>query len=107
MPFTPSPQLWAYLAGCTTVLFIWPLLRYMMGSTTKEEKKNDKIYNLHHSILNLELPPKTMWMNMGYWDHVRKHSPLPPFAQKIFFTQKNSLQPSNHHHPLSLKRIYI
>ena len=26
-----------------------------------------KLYGLDHAILNIEVPPRCMWMNMGYW----------------------------------------
>jgi hypothetical protein len=29
---------------------------------------NSAIYGLDHGRLNLELPTKSMWMNMGYWE---------------------------------------
>jgi hypothetical protein len=25
------------------------------------------LYRIDHSILNIPLPPQSMWMNMGYW----------------------------------------
>lgn len=37
---------------------------------------DSRVYGLGHSILNIELPPKTMWMNMGYWiDENNLHFP--------------------------------
>ncbi|KAJ5355498.1 uncharacterized protein N7496_012710 [Penicillium cataractarum] len=27
-----------------------------------------KVYGLDHAVLNVRLPPETMWMNMGYWE---------------------------------------
>ncbi|KAJ5812331.1 hypothetical protein N7474_008632 [Penicillium riverlandense] len=27
------------------------------------------VYGLDHAVLNVRLPPQTMWMNMGYWEH--------------------------------------
>lgn len=32
----------------------------------------EKLYGLDHAILNIEVPPRSMWMNMGYW-RVRAH----------------------------------
>jgi hypothetical protein len=29
--------------------------------------RND-VYGLDHAVLNVQLPPQTMWMNMGYWE---------------------------------------
>jgi hypothetical protein len=26
------------------------------------------LYGLDHAILNLEVPPKNLWLNMGYWE---------------------------------------
>ncbi|EPS31151.1 hypothetical protein PDE_06106 [Penicillium oxalicum 114-2] len=26
-----------------------------------------RVYGLDHAVLNIQLPPATMWMNMGYW----------------------------------------
>lgn len=30
--------------------------------------KDDNLYGLEHAILNLDIPPRSMWMNMGYWE---------------------------------------
>ncbi|KAJ5238601.1 hypothetical protein N7468_003220 [Penicillium chermesinum] len=27
-----------------------------------------EMYGLDHAVLNIQLPPQTMWMNMGYWE---------------------------------------
>jgi hypothetical protein len=27
-----------------------------------------RMYGLDHAVLNVQLPPETMWMNMGYWE---------------------------------------
>lgn len=29
----------------------------------------DGMYKLRHVVFNLELPPKTLWFNMGLWDN--------------------------------------
>lgn len=26
------------------------------------------LYGLDHAVLNVQLPPQSMWMNMGYWE---------------------------------------
>lgn len=26
------------------------------------------VYGLDHAVLNVRLPPQTMWTNMGYWE---------------------------------------
>ncbi|KAL4809109.1 hypothetical protein BDV18DRAFT_133969 [Aspergillus unguis] len=33
----------------------------------KGNEDEDSIYALDHALLNIPLPPPTMWMNMGYW----------------------------------------
>lgn len=37
------------------------IVRYLAGVDEK------KLYGLDHAILNIEVPPRCMWMNMGYW----------------------------------------
>lgn len=32
-----------------------------------EEGRSDKIYGLEHGRLNMDLPTKSMWMNIGFW----------------------------------------
>lgn len=29
---------------------------------------SSNIYGLDHAVLNVRLPPQSMWMNMGYWE---------------------------------------
>ncbi|KAJ5320403.1 hypothetical protein N7508_000686 [Penicillium antarcticum] len=33
------------------------------------QKPPAKLYGLDHAVLNIQLPPQSMWMNMGYWEH--------------------------------------
>lgn len=42
------------------------------------KKKETHLYGLDHAILNIALPPETMWMNMGYWEVCR--CPLTSFS---------------------------
>ncbi|KAJ5635334.1 uncharacterized protein N7484_008647 [Penicillium longicatenatum] len=32
------------------------------------KKPRVETYGLDHAVLNIQLPPQTMWMNMGYWE---------------------------------------
>lgn len=45
---------------------------YILINSTKEEDTitadNNEIYGLRHLLFNLELPPKTLWFNMGLWN---------------------------------------
>jgi hypothetical protein len=37
----------------------------MLGFLKKAFER--KVYGLDHAVLNVQLPPQSMWMNMGYW----------------------------------------
>lgn len=45
----------------TVLSFIERLIRLFIGAN------EEKLYGLDHAILNVEAPPRSMWMNMGYW----------------------------------------
>jgi len=51
-----------------------PIAKFLLKKSTDDAKDGESdgadnaIYNLDHGRLNIELPPKTMWMNMGYWE---------------------------------------
>ncbi|KAJ5747852.1 uncharacterized protein N7511_009548 [Penicillium nucicola] len=32
------------------------------------QKAPAKLYGLDHAVLNIQLPPQSMWMNIGYWE---------------------------------------
>ncbi|RFU24966.1 hypothetical protein B7463_g11372, partial [Scytalidium lignicola] len=47
-----------------------PFLKYIIYSPRRGRKydtSQNSVYNLDQARLNIELPPPTMWMNMGYW----------------------------------------
>ena len=60
-------ETWAFLGGCLTVTVVLPLLKSLARWITGNGSKKTSIYALHHGVLNLDLLPKSMWMNMGYW----------------------------------------
>lgn len=41
---------------------MWGFLRQLWGKPRKD------IYGLDHAVLNMQLPPQSMWMNVGYWE---------------------------------------
>ena len=51
-----------------TILLSSTLIKLIPKGTRGDEPIKEKIYGLHHAILNMDVPPKTMWMNMGYWE---------------------------------------
>ncbi|KAL2047630.1 hypothetical protein N7G274_000672 [Stereocaulon virgatum] len=63
-----QPHMWGFLAGCLTTTLLPPLVRLCIRFITGDGSAK-KIYGLHHAVLNIELPPRTMWMNMGYWEN--------------------------------------
>jgi hypothetical protein len=87
--WTSKPDDWTRLTVYVAVLGVGLLVvpaskfcfRYLVGSKPQRpiyhvvDTRNDhlggidgRVYGLEHSILNLEVPPKSMWMNMGYWE---------------------------------------
>ena len=61
-------QVGAYVAVVLTTLVSSTLIKWILERTLGNEPIKKKIYGLHHAILNIDFPPKTMWMNMGYWE---------------------------------------
>ena len=43
-------------------------MKYLKNFITGEVPTKKKINALHHAVLNIDIPPKSMWMNMGYWE---------------------------------------
>ncbi|CAP99026.1 hypothetical protein E8E15_003413 [Penicillium rubens] len=42
----------------------------MFGSLKRALRKpHANVYGLDHAVLNIQLPPQSMWMNMGYWEY--------------------------------------
>ena len=68
-----SNVVYVYVAGCISGAVLVPFLthalkplsRYLFLS--KDEGDHD-LYRLDHGILNVEVPPASMWMNMGFWE---------------------------------------
>jgi len=68
-----SNPVYVYVAGCISGVVLVPFLihalkraaRYLFLS--KDEGDHD-LYRLDHGILNVEVPPASMWMNMGFWE---------------------------------------
>lgn len=61
-------QVGAYVAGVLTVLLSSTLIKWILKGILGNEPMKKKIYGLHHAILNIDVPPKTTWMNLGYWE---------------------------------------
>lgn len=58
-----------YVAGCLSGVLLLPIATFLLKRimVSKKDEDDHALYRLDHAILNVEVPPKTMWMNMGYW----------------------------------------
>jgi hypothetical protein len=45
-----------------------PYLKSYAVSNADDGRLHNTVYGLEHGKLNVQLPPPTMWMNMGYWE---------------------------------------
>jgi hypothetical protein len=67
-----------FLSGWVCAMILIPLTRLgtekLLVYVLWKKDDGDKLYGLDHAILNVEVPPRSMWMNMGYWEACRKHS---------------------------------
>jgi hypothetical protein len=77
-----QPHIWGFLAGCLTMTLFSSLIRRCVNIITGDGSAKKKIYGLHHAVLNMELPPRTMWMNMGYWE-VRCPSHMESLSKRL------------------------
>ncbi|KAK0508782.1 hypothetical protein JMJ35_009058 [Cladonia borealis] len=76
---SPS-QVGAYVAVGLTIFLSSTFFKWISKGTLGDEPRKKKIYGLHHAILNINVPPKTMWMNMGYWE---RDSDLPKACSRL------------------------
>ena len=65
-------QVASYVAGCLTILLLSTLIKWIPRVIIGDEPMKKKTSWLHHAILNIDVPPQTMWMNMGYWEVSQK-----------------------------------
>jgi hypothetical protein len=61
-----------YIAGCLSGAVLVPILTYALKKTARylfshKDEADHALYRLDHGVLNVEIPPRTMWMNLGYW----------------------------------------
>lgn len=85
-PFTPTATLTlTYILGILTPTLlvpsltraaIWLFTRGTVRQANKEDEghnesshngRDSSLYGLDHAVLNVDMSPRTMWMNMGYW----------------------------------------
>ncbi|KAI7869127.1 S-adenosyl-L-methionine-dependent methyltransferase [Spinellus fusiger] len=64
--------LWQSSFWTSIVMYLHALgLAYLLSTDTIQWSKgpaSKEMYGLRHVLFNLQVPPKTLWLNMGYWD---------------------------------------
>lgn len=55
-----------YLHALGVSCMVYVLIHGNSNSTAVAD--SSEIYGLRHLLFNLQLPPKTLWFNMGLWD---------------------------------------
>lgn len=61
-----SPALYVLCGVVLAVLIQQAVPRFFDMFSRRREGKGE-VYSLDHGQLNVQMPPPTMWMNMGYW----------------------------------------
>lgn len=64
---SPSQVGW-YVAVGLTILLSSTLIKCIPKDILGDAPMKKKLYWLHDVALNSDVPPKTMCMNMGYWE---------------------------------------
>lgn len=52
-------------AGLIVLLIKRVIEKQLTGKVDRRTKR--PLYRCDHSVLNIPLPPQSMWMNMGFW----------------------------------------
>lgn len=61
-----SALYYLHALGVSCIAYI--LLNSNSGSSANTSSGDSEVYGLKHLLFNIELPPKTLWFNMGLWD---------------------------------------
>ncbi|KAI7849992.1 S-adenosyl-L-methionine-dependent methyltransferase [Circinella umbellata] len=64
LSFTTTGILHSILLYCHALGLAWQLFQWFQSSPSIQQKD---MYNFRNVIFNLEIPPKTLWFNMGLW----------------------------------------
>lgn len=67
----------------------------MLGFLKKILETN--VYGMDHAVLNMQLPPQTMWMNMGYWEVGHIFSRNPWHSVNVSSILNTSQTPAKHY----------
>jgi hypothetical protein len=79
----------AYVLGLLTFVLAPRLLGGFFRLFNYGPPPRRDIYGLEHALLNMRLPPETMWLNMGYWKVFppKENSPSYKFIQIYILIQ--------------------
>jgi hypothetical protein len=56
-----------FLAGWISAIIVTYTIKWYTRHLY-DSSSNKGLYGLDHAILNIEIPPKNLWMNIGYWE---------------------------------------
>jgi hypothetical protein len=57
-----------FLMGWASAMVLLPVFQWCIKRLLHGTSSDGNLYGLDHALLNIEMPPKDMWMNMGYWE---------------------------------------
>lgn len=57
-----------YLHALGVSCIIYLVVNNINNGGTEDIADENDMYGLRHLLFNIELPPKTLWFNMGLWD---------------------------------------
>ena len=57
-----------------------------------------KLYGLDHAVLNIQLPPQSMWMNVGYWEVLYPTPMRKSKSLELIINMYNSTQTTSQKH---------
>jgi len=60
-----SVELLVFIAAI--LLCVYGLVTLVQTPFSSRSESDHRLYGIDHGRLNLELPPPSLWMNMGYW----------------------------------------
>ena len=68
--FLRDPAVSVQALFCTRWTYIFGLLYFVTSFLYRRlvPHRRSDVYSLDHGMLNLQLPVRHMWMNLGYWD---------------------------------------
>ena len=74
--------MWHLALAC--VKCFWQTTLRLWHSSISDSNREFLVYSLRHGVLNLQMPPTSMWMNLGYWaDQVENPENFPKACEAL------------------------